>query len=527
MDACPSFLRSLSALLVISFLSSLVLQPLIPSVRAEALSELTASALELDRLFQAEQNIVKELEKFVQLSESKLELAKRYLETYREHNPMLQPSNPVRDYKLMQRVESLWTEELYTPDLLETLTSVQRRVEEFTNSETGTRPGTEEALETLRAMVEVQSVYDLDVTDLAEGRLMGLDTGTKMSVDDLLKLAGVMCASNAVDKCLVWLEGALQVAMARNLTDWVNDIRPSYTDMIKRHDKRLSQGGTPGMQLFPYPVGDGSPRAMQRELEEHITLADKAAAINKLCRGTELRDASQLSKLYCKYERPHPYLFMQPLKTEVQNIDPYLCIYHDVLRKSEIDQLIVTARPHMERSMVGIGHDSWTGRVSSSSRLEDTDHPVVMTLNRRIEMATGLDVTNRTGYEQEMLQVCEYGTGGQFSAHHDYLNLADEAILQSFIDNEDDAYITGERIATIMFYLNPVLRGGRTVFPYLGVSVEPEQGSAVYWDNVLPDGTADERTLHSGCPVAYGYKWIANKFIRELSQTFRRPCREV
>ncbi|KAF0298415.1 Prolyl 4-hydroxylase subunit alpha-1 [Amphibalanus amphitrite] len=422
MDACPSFLRSLSALLVISFLSSLVLQPLIPSVRAEALSELTASALELDRLFQAEQSIVKELEKFVQLSESKLELAKRYLETYREHNPMLQPSNPVRDYKLMQRVESLWTEELYTPDLLETLTSVQRRVEEFTNSETGTRPGTEEALETLRAMVEVQSVYDLDVTDMAEGKLMGLDTGTKMSADDLLKLAGVMCASNAVDKCLVWLEGALQVAMARNLTDWVNDIRPSYTDMIKRHDKRLSQGGTPGMQLFPYPVGDGSPRAMQRELEEHITLADKAAAINKLCRGTEIR---------------------------------------------------------MERSMVGVGHDSWTGRVSSSSRLEDTYHPVVMTLNRRIEMVTGLDVTNRTGYEQEMLQ------------------------------------------------LNPVLRGGRTVFPYLGVSVEPEQGSAVYWDNVLPDGTADERTLHSGCPVAYGYKWIANKFIRELSQTFRRPCREV
>ena len=34
----------------------------------------------------------------------------RYLDTYRQHNPMRQPSNPVRDYKLMQRVEELWTE---------------------------------------------------------------------------------------------------------------------------------------------------------------------------------------------------------------------------------------------------------------------------------------------------------------------------------------------------------------------------------------------------------------------------------
>ena len=69
-------------------------------------------------------------------------------------------------------------QELYAPELLETLSSVQRQVAEFTDSETGGRPGTAEALETLRAMVDIQTVYDLDVADLADGRLMGLDTGT-------------------------------------------------------------------------------------------------------------------------------------------------------------------------------------------------------------------------------------------------------------------------------------------------------------------------------------------------------------
>ena len=59
----------------------------------------------------------------------------------------------------------------------------------------------------------------------------------------------------------------------------------------------------------------------------------------------------------------------------------------------------------MERSMVGATQNSSTSRVSSSAWLEDPDDPVVMALNRRVEMATGMDVTNRTGYGQEMLQV--------------------------------------------------------------------------------------------------------------------------
>ena len=80
MDGSPSFLGWLSALLMTSFLTPLLLQPLLPSsARAETLSELTASARELDRLFLAERSIVQQLEKFVELSESKLQLAKRWV----------------------------------------------------------------------------------------------------------------------------------------------------------------------------------------------------------------------------------------------------------------------------------------------------------------------------------------------------------------------------------------------------------------------------------------------------------------
>lgn len=34
----------------------------------------------------------------------------------------------------------------------------------------------------------------------------------------------------------------------------------------------------------------------------------------------------------------------------------------------------------------------------------------------------------------------------------------------------------------------------------------------------------DHRTLHSGCPVLVGTKWVANKWIHVQGQEWTRPC---
>jgi len=39
------------------------------------------------------------------------------------------------------------------------------------------------------------------------------------------------------------------------------------------------------------------------------------------------------------------------------------------------------------------------------------------------------------------------------------------------------------------------------------------QGSAVFWFNFDNDLNPDGNTLHAGCPVIIGSKWIANKWI--------------
>ena len=48
------------------------------------------------------------------------------------------------------------------------------------------------------------------------------------------------------------------------------------------------------------------------------------------------------------------------------------------------------------------------------------------------------------------------------------------------------------------------LLGGATVWPYAGISVFPEKGSAVFWHNVRASGIPDIFTRHAACPVLLG-----------------------
>ena len=52
----------------------------------------------------------------------------------------------------------------------------------------------------------------------------------------------------------------------------------------------------------------------------------------------------------------------------------------------------------------------------------------------------------------------------------------------------------------------------------------PEAGSAAYWFNHDAVGELDSRIFHLGCPVGYGNKWIANKWIKWTGQMWNYPC---
>jgi prolyl 4-hydroxylase len=104
----------------------------------------------------------------------------------------------------------------------------------------------------------------------------------------------------------------------------------------------------------------------------------------------------------------------------------------------------------------------------------------------------------------EGLQVLHYLPGQQYEPHYDWF------------DPEQPGFpaITakgGQRIASLVMYLNTPDGGGGTAFPEIGLTVTALRGSAVYFAY----DTGDTSSLHAGLPVTKGEKWIATKWLRE------------
>ena len=95
------------------------------------------------------------------------------------------------------------------------------------------------------------------------------------------------------------------------------------------------------------------------------------------------------------------------------------------------------------------------------------------------------------------------------------------------MQNTINPIISNRSYLALLDYLNysiQVPKGGYTAFPRLGVSVAPTRGSAVFWHNIRRSGRSDMHLLHGGCPVLVGSKWVANKWIREWANAFKRKC---
>lgn len=115
----------------------------------------------------------------------------------------------------------------------------------------------------------------------------------------------------------------------------------------------------------------------------------------------------------------------------------------------------------------------------------------------------------------ERLQLGNYGLGGHYDPHFDFFGDG---------HNVFESDVVKERIATFMVYLGDVDAGGATVFVHKNISIHPKKGDAVFWYNLHKDGIGHNQTLHGGCPVLIGSKWMLNVWIRAEGQELIRPC---
>ncbi len=186
---------------------------------------------------------------------------------------------------------------------------------------------------------------------------------------------------------------------------------------------------------------------------------------------------------------------------------PQVIVFGDVLSAEECNEMIERSRHRLKRSTTvnpATGkEDVIRNRTSEGIWYQRGEDDFIARMDRRISSLMNWPVENGEG-----LQILHYGTTGEYKPHFDYFPP----------DQPGSSVHTaqgGQRVATLVIYLNDVPDGGETIFPEAGVSVAARQGGAVYFRYMNGQRQLDPLTLHGGAPVLGGDKWIMTKWMRE------------
>jgi len=182
--------------------------------------------------------------------------------------------------------------------------------------------------------------------------------------------------------------------------------------------------------------------------------------------------------------------------------EPIVRVLDQVLDAEECDELIELARPRLDRARTvdSEGRQQVDQRRTSEGmffRLGET--PLIERIEARLAALLEIPVSHGEG-----LQVLHYGPGQEYEPHYDWFDPTQPGF-------EAVTAHGGQRIASVVMYLNTPEAGGGTGFPNAGLSVTALKGSAVYFAY----DTDDTASLHAGLPVERGEKWIATKWLRE------------
>ncbi len=184
---------------------------------------------------------------------------------------------------------------------------------------------------------------------------------------------------------------------------------------------------------------------------------------------------------------------------------PRVVLFGGFLSHDECDGLMALATPRLARSQT-VHHESGgsevnAARTSDGMFFERGEAALVQRIEQRIAALLRWPVDKGEG-----LQILRYRPGAQYRPHFDYFDPAQPgtaAVLKR----------GGQRVGTLVMYLNVPECGGATTFPDIGLEVAPIKGHALFFSYDRPHESTG--TLHGGAPVTAGEKWVATKWLRE------------
>ncbi|KAI1506446.1 hypothetical protein F5X99DRAFT_423109 [Biscogniauxia marginata] len=245
------------------------------------------------------------------------------------------------------------------------------------------------------------------------------------------------------------------------------------------------------------------------------------------------------------YRRALPFLpesFRQPeleaivcphhrYSTELISLDPLLIYIESFLTAPEITELLEAGEPEFAPSVV-YKHGRLQGtadRTSSSAGLPRTN-PTVQCVLRRAQGFLGT-MFNPARDDIGPPQLVRYLAGQRFNQHHDWYEKPQPA--RKGMLGKGSSW---NRMASFFAILEDQCTGGETWFPHVtatharnenmehlwrtheegGLAFKPIAGNALFWANLHPNGTGDERVIHAGLPLESGQKTAMNIWPRKF-----------
>jgi len=243
--------------------------------------------------------------------------------------------------------------------------------------------------------------------------------------------------------------------------------------------------------------GHGRPQ----NLDDAFRYVAEAAALG------DTRAKGQLMALGNTFDRG---AWFGPVQMQQHHAAPRVFTMENFLPKPVCIWLIKQARKNLQRAPVQLAAQAGAFAVEDSrSNTVAGSHPlqpdlVMQLVNLKIAAAINLPLP-----QQEATNILHYGRGEQYLPHFDFFTEAEETGFAR------ELRTIGQRVATVLVYLNDGYEGGETDFPKLDWRFKGKTGDALIFWNLSAEGAREMNSLHAGMPVTKGEKWLLSKWVRQ------------
>ncbi|KAH8286828.1 hypothetical protein KR018_000726, partial [Drosophila ironensis] len=504
----------------------------------------STSVMSMVKLLEVEESLKNHIDVYIQEMQSKLDSIKQFRESIeRDSFTKLEEreeymANPLNSFPLLRRLNQDWPKWLRYLKMGIATKKIKAMELQLKDG-----PNDSDLQVALKGMSRIIKVYNQHAEDLTKGILLGRQFNAQLNAPDCVALGDFYYNHTQFTDSTHWYRMALRLhkhshgkicdkalGLKRKLI-YKKYAKAMIQEAMKLEETKATLENNPEIENMANQVAKEDNyeniKSLIDELlagkeiifpEEANKKKRKPSNLDVGCRGKWPKNAK--STLTCRYKSDtSDFLRLAPLKMEFINMEPLIVLYHDVLYEKEFRSMRDLALFNTTMS------DGWTyvnfdkmgnpqrrDRVVKIATFEGTRAPFTLSINRRIADMTGLEM-----HDNMALHLANYGLGGHFSKHVDYVDL-DKRPPHFFED------LWGDRTATALLYASDVPLGGATVFTKLKLTIEPKKGNALIWFNLDNAGNPDPRTMHSACPVVVGSRWTIFKWIHERQQLFKRPC---